>query len=874
MSNSNIVKRVVPENTIGYELYKDDAGEFLVVLPEESINYIKNPSVQINDLTGYSSALNNIARSSSDQLFGLFSLRAYGDGVHTAPLLVDYVTDVVDSVNRQIYTFSYYIKVKAGSIIRTYVVLDPMGATPSQNRIVSSGGWQRIKLTFSGSGSGFTIRFVIHVLTPVLEFFVDALQMEKKAYATTYFDGSMVDDSVVSPNNLYWWDIVPYKSYSHRSQFALNGGRPISLWDYGFKMLGFVGLGLSIPSHIFDQLANGVGFYDKTVYTPRDFTIAGMVFGTDYEDLRVKVNGIETLLNQFGMLYSGPMTVIYRRYDRYKSPISEMFIRCYYINGVEGNVDNLYQERFGIIFRQSDPAIVSTGIEASSIYREVALTDTGPLLRIGADGIVKSIDFSASWNKEMDDVFAIETVPSNYDEFPGEIIIGGNFLEGTSQPYLAVKDGDSWGYLGIEMSDPYTGVNPSHGSAKVGVHAICIGNDGNIYFGGRFEVSGHTPKCIYYYDYLWTLHEMGSGVTGPASYNYRIVTDIVVYRGEIFIIGTFTEMGGVASTAYIAKWNGSVFSSIGVLDSSPGFYAKMAVYGGYLIVSGAHSGANGVPSTAYISRYSPEQGWGFWTLLNGPVTAIYASYPYLFISGSFTTVNTVSMPYTAYFDGSQWHHINITVFSSYIVEKIFGGPSNTIVFVGSFYLKFADQTFKFPAMYMQIGQSKMYPFPCAVDQYVVDPVLPDAGLESVVHTGMMQPSGMLYFAGRLDSDQYTIIQDVNNASDDIVYPTFVIFGPGEIMGITNHTNSKIIRFNALTLNSGEVLIIVFTQYGVSSSSNMRSTDSIFSVQTDIDMFLNRGNNKISVSFISGTSGNTGAYIKYQNRYLRLKIQNE
>src|SRR5689334_19541210 len=73
---------------------------------------------------------------------------------------------------------------------------------------------------------------------------------------------------------------------------------------------------------------------------------------------------------------------------------------------------------------------------------------------------------------------------------------------------------------------------------------------------------------------------LGSGIEGPAVYA------MVSYNGELIVGGNFNSAGNINGTRFIAKWNGSSWSTIGPPNHFTGPVYALTVYNNELIAAG------------------------------------------------------------------------------------------------------------------------------------------------------------------------------------------------------------------------------------------------------------------------------------------------
>ncbi len=149
-----------------------------------------------------------------------------------------------------------------------------------------------------------------------------------------------------------------------------------------------------------------------------------------------------------------------------------------------------------------------------------------------------------------------------FDDGTGEALyVGGGFLHASGHQVngIARWDGTSWSPLGAGLADQ---------GGLGSVLTLCVFDDGSgpaLYAGGRFTSAGTTPAN---YIAKWdgsSWSSLGQGVSDGAV-SYPFVFALAVHEDGsgpgLFVGGDFTT-AGTTSAANIAKWNGSSWSDVG-----------------------------------------------------------------------------------------------------------------------------------------------------------------------------------------------------------------------------------------------------------------------------------------------------------------------
>jgi len=184
------------------------------------------------------------------------------------------------------------------------------------------------------------------------------------------------------------------------------------------------------------------------------------------------------------------------------------------------------------------------------------------------------------------------------------------------------------------------------------VYCITEGKDGCIYIGGTSQNVGDTSG-----DYIvkWnpvteTLSSLGSGLFGGSC-----LCLLTAPNGDIYAGGTFSAAGGVANTAYIAKWNGSAWVSLSTTSLGNTVFALAWGMDGTLYVGGQFTNAGGVANADYVCRYTGTSWAAIGDVLgtNGVVYSMEVSaVGMLYITGQFSQVNSITVNCIAKYIGT------------------------------------------------------------------------------------------------------------------------------------------------------------------------------------------------------------------------------
>jgi Tol biopolymer transport system component len=235
-----------------------------------------------------------------------------------------------------------------------------------------------------------------------------------------------------------------------------------------------------------------------------------------------------------------------------------------------------------------------------------------------------------------------------------DLYVGGRFGNAGGQPasLIARWNGGVWSSVGGGVG----GAFPSVLALEV------VGND--LYVGGEFtEAGGQTANKIARWNGSnWSA--LGSGsANGVTPANFISVQAIKSAGADLYVGGDFREAGGQPANG-VARWNGSVWSSLGsgAGNGVNNIVYALAVVGNDVYVGGGFSLAGGQPISG-VARWNGSTWLPLGTLelngVNGTVRALAVSGSDIFVGGSFTRAGGQVANGLARWDGSAWHGLSV-----------------------------------------------------------------------------------------------------------------------------------------------------------------------------------------------------------------------
>lgn len=183
---------------------------------------------------------------------------------------------------------------------------------------------------------------------------------------------------------------------------------------------------------------------------------------------------------------------------------------------------------------------------------------------------------------------------------PNEVYVAGKFSNFDNDPSadsIVMWDGDSWEPVGSPQL-----------LSNNDVLALALNPAGDLFLAGTFQDIGAVSAADYIarwdgsnYAALGT-PSSGATITGI----YAVAVDPLT--GNVWVGGDFQNLAGIAAADNIAYWNGSSWNAAGASGANGIVYALTFASDGNLYVGGAFTSIAGV-SAARIARRNPAGGW-------------------------------------------------------------------------------------------------------------------------------------------------------------------------------------------------------------------------------------------------------------------------
>ncbi len=310
------------------------------------------------------------------------------------------------------------------------------------------------------------------------------------------------------------------------------------------------------------------------------------------------------------------------------------------------------------------------------------------------DSTADSLLATTDWN--LGAIYGFDGIVGTMAYFNGALYVAGSFNAicgnatcdsgNITAHHIAKWNGSSWTAVGYGVSST--------------VYSIQVYN-GELYLGGAFSSICGNATCDSGNITTNRIAKWNGSSFSTVSYGFNSsVRTFVTYNGELYLGGNFTVIcgntacnSGNVTTNSITKWNGSSFSTVGYGMNNPVY--TVSIYDGKLILGGAFSSIcgntacnSGNVTTNYVARWdgSTFSTFGFGMNANPNSFEIYNGT--LYTGGNFTAIcgNTAcnsgntNTNFIAKWNGSSWTAV------SYGLYNPFGRVDTLGVYNGKLYV--------------------------------------------------------------------------------------------------------------------------------------------------------------------------------------------
>lgn len=374
-----------------------------VITPESTQNLVTNPSLETGT-TSYTAVGGSIAQSNTKQYHGVYSL-----GVTPGAGTTDgafYGTISLSSGTT--YTLSCKFWGQAG--LKYKISFATTGGVDLATRaFIATGRWQWVWVTYTETSSTTRrLYFTKNSQTNVSVFYVDGVQVETKAYPTTYCDGDQLGLLVGQQPPPYGWDGTPHASTSTRSALTRAGGRVIDIKTaYGFLLTGLVGLGMATPNNVSIPYTVLDGArWQRTTKPPRTISIVGRFQGTTPQHIDRLRSDFRAAIDRDLVAVAQPLSLFVEPRDDCNTPTGDFVtFPCVYEGGLEGSDTSAMMEDAAPTFTMYVPFLVG-GSGGAALTGQGTLTNANAVVKRSPQGVWSALSTGVSGGSA--DVYALQ----------------------------------------------------------------------------------------------------------------------------------------------------------------------------------------------------------------------------------------------------------------------------------------------------------------------------------------------------------------------------------------------------------------------------------------------------------------------------------
>lgn len=671
-------------------------------------------------------------------------------------------------------------------------------------------------------------------------FYVDGVQSEvinAGESVSTYIDGDQLGFVPNQSPVAYYWTGTPHASTSARSGLTRAGGMVMKFRDFGFLLTAIIGLGLAAPTNAHTEYARIDGGYD---------------------DYTRKATRQFTLSGQF-----------------------------------QGGLDYLdLRAKRGGLARLLDRDLI--GQDQRLLLRREVVDPCGTV-QTSTCRIVGKYQGGLSGNTDNQ---VAESAAITFTQYLSTILADGESGAALS-PQASVANANYIIRRSPQGVWSAMGTGGAGGPFVVGTTSIAIGLDGTVYAGGLWTSMGGVANTAHIASWNTTTQvwsAMGTGATGGDVNRIVVAAD-----GSVYAMGSFTAMGGVANTTRIAKWNGSVWSSVTGASTANGDVNDMKqAPDGSFSIGGNFTSIGGTAATRIVKW----NGAATWTAMGTGANAavnILAIAPNgdVYAGGDFTSMGGVaSTGRIARWNGSAWLALStgLPTGGTESVKGLAFGPNALLYLTGSFAtaggvaavsiatwngvsyqplssgLNYSPSVINTQGSALLVALTGVYVgglFDSAGTITLPDsmavwagggftPIDIDLVGGALVTALAFGPDGTLYVGhnstGTATAGSSTTITNPGTARS---YPVIALYGPssgtGRLYSIINTTTNRAL-YTSLVLNAGEIATFVLTPDQLSFTSTFQGdiAGTINPGSNAADFFLQPGANTITLLSASST----------------------
>lgn len=762
-----------------------------LVVPDATVNYILNPNCRY-DTTGYSAVSSTLTRSLDFSRFGIASCKVVTNGTVLNEGLF-YRVNALAGISDPITVSAYVI---GTGMVRIRLIDNPTGKQwSSQNVTLRADRYMRLSVSGVITGSN-DVRLYVETnegSAKARTFYVGGLQMERKAYATTFCDG---DQPGCRWNGLY------HGSTSQRAGDTRAGGRWVVIsgderQEQDLYMTVVGGLGMAdIKNNIQSYALDPGGYFQNKKIVERLTTLTFHAKHTDLADNNAEKITSLNALHQLRQLMvdvvkpdrtGGDEEIIFE-YDDGELPV---YFKARYDGGLEGSWDirNQWVNSFPLRLLSVSPLLYEDQQIANAIDFQNSVQVKHVLGRV--NGLWNNLN--SGFNSPP---YASAIGPK------GEIYMAGvfNVVNNVSTAIapqipavVAYYDGEKW----VAIATSYAGGTPQ-------INVIAVAPNGDVYVGGDFTtIHGVAANRIA----KWTSATATWSALGTGLNTGAVNAIAIAPNGDLYVGGSFATAGGVASAA-IARWDGFQWRRVGQYGGLNNQVQTIAVTqdGATLYVGGTFSDQNGLVASALLMVTQYNISTGLFSAMGSGLTGtqlnkiIIADSGIVYAGGTFTASGTTTLSNIAQWNGGAWSTVGTGLDNQ--VRSLDFFSNGNIIAGGDF-----GNSGNVPVVRFAIYNGSTW---VNMDNFF--------GTSFVISTTVFtcivnRKFDDLYLGGTFNQNPGVYrdvlvsgITTVNNPGSVEASPLIYILGPGNLRWIENQTTKKRMYLNMPILSNEEIFI--------------------------------------------------------------------
>ena len=515
-------------------------GYWKFIVPEATTNLFSDPSFFLADpdtewdISG-DGAAPDWTRDTTYSFFGVSCAVADVDAGGGGTLTTIYQTFTTTATS---YTVSAYVRRAAGGTLTNSqcVAWFDDGAHNWDSITHVGNNWYYCVYTGTATAAGNA--FGVRALEDGL--YVDGCQLENKAYATTYCDGTREGCE---------WDMGQHTDSSSRSAVSRAGGRVYDFDDdFSFPITDWAGWGMPPEILHVDSYALLAGGQINNIKTDVNvLTLTGYFRASSLSNLHTLRQALveEMAHDKYPKTGEGwqPIRIRYTGATVHKEAL------VFYDSGLGGGRIVGYTENIPVRFLMVDPLWYELGESAAVLDSNATATLRYLGARLRSTGQWDDLGLTA-------DPAAQGTISAICVASDGSVYFGGAF-DGLNNDGAPADAGCDY-VVRFDPSDESWNVLVGASDVNGTVNDIKEGPDGTIYLCGTFSAVNGVAANDYIVSYTPGTPDTWSPLGDPDSGAAAITSAQAMAfdsSGDLYVVGNFTRWADVADADYIARWD-------------------------------------------------------------------------------------------------------------------------------------------------------------------------------------------------------------------------------------------------------------------------------------------------------------------------------